>query len=341
MKIRLTAVRLTLAFAAFVAAMVAWRFRGSLGVGQFSIDSLGRDAAEVWSRPYVHIGDVGVTPALLVKLLVLVIVLAVATRLLRGAFSTRLLSRLPIETGTRYVIERFFSYAVFGIGLIIVLQSLGVQLDSLLALGAAVGIGVGLGLQTIAKNFASGVLLLLEQPIKVGDRVAVGDLLGDVVKIGGRGTWVRTNENVVIIVPNAEFIENRVVNWTASDRSVRINVPLGASYGSDPEKVKEILLDVARRHPDVTDQPASDVIFTGFGDSSLDFELRIWTTKQVQTPKIIASDLYFAIFKAFREAGVEIPFPQRDLHLKTVSSEAESALGGRKQAEDGAAGARS
>lgn len=316
--------------------MLAWRFWGAYGVTQ-SIDSIGRDAAELWTRPYVHIGDVGITPALLVKLLVLLLALVVGTRVLRSAFSSKLLSRLPIAPGQRYVIERFFSYAVFGLGLLIALQSLGVQLDSLLAVGAAVGIGVGIGLQTIAKNFASGVILLLEQPIKVGDRVAVGDLLGDVVKIGGRGTWVRTNENVMIIVPNAEFIENRVVNWTASDRSVRINVPLGVSYGSDPERVKEILLDVARRHPDVNNRPAADVIFTGFGDSSLDFELRIWTTKQVQTPKIIASDLYFAIFKAFREAGVEIPFPQRDLHLKTVSAEAESAFGGSKQTRDPAA----
>lgn len=336
MKIRLTAVRLVLAFVAFVAAMLAWRFWGAYGVSQ-SIDSLGRDAAELWIRPYLHIGEVGITPALLVELLVLVIALGVATRLLRSAFSTRLLNRLPIEPGTRYVIERFFSYAVFGLGLIVVLQSIGVQLDSLLALGAAVGIGVGLGLQTIAKNFASGLILLLEQPIKVGDRIAVGDLLGDVIQIGGRSTWVRTNENVVIIVPNAEFIESRVVNWTASDRSVRINVPLGVSYGSDPERVKEILLEVALRHPDVSNRPAADVVFTGFGDSSLDFELRIWTTKQVQTPKIIASDLYFAIFKAFSEAGVEIPFPQRDLHLRTVSDEAQSALGGQNQARDEAA----
>ncbi len=330
MKIRLTAVRLTLTFTAFVAAMLAWRFWGVYGVTR-SIDSLGRDAADLWTRPYLELGGVGVTPALLVKALMLLLALVIGTRLLRSAFTSKLLSHLPIEPGQRYVIERFFSYAVFGLGLIIALQSLGVKLESLVAVGAAVGIGVGIGLQTIAKNFASGVILLLEQPIKVGDRIAVGDLLGDVIQIGGRSTWVRTNENVVIIVPNAEFIENRVVNWTASDRSVRINVPLGVSYGSDPERVKEIVLEVARRHPDVNNRPSPDVIFTGFGDSSLNFELRIWTTKQVQTPKIIASDLYFAIFKAFRESGVEIPFPQRDLHLKSVSTEAQSALGDKRQ----------
>ena len=327
MRERLTPVRLTVAFAAVVAALLAWRFWDPFG-GTELLQVLGRDAAELWSRPYMHIGDVDVTPALLVKLVVFLAVLVFVTKLLRTTFSRKLLSRLPIEPGHRFVIERFFSYAVFGFGLVVVLQSVGVHLDSLLAVGAAVGIGIGLGLQTIAKNFASGVVLLLERPIKVGDRVAVGDLLGDVIHIGGRSTWVRTNENVVIIVPNAEFIENRVINWTAADRFVRINVPLGVSYGSDPDQVRKILLRVAHDHPDVEDRPASDVIFTGFGESSLDFELRIWTSKQVQTPKIISSDLYFAIFRAFREAGVEIPFPQRDLHLKTVSEPAGERLGG-------------
>ncbi len=325
MRVRFTPGRITAAFAALVALLIGWRFWNPHGTS-LVLDGIGRDALELWTSPYLHIGEVGVTPALLVKLVVFLTALVFATKLLRATLTKRLLSRLPIEEGQRFVIERLFSYTVFAFGFIVVLQSAGLHLDSLLAVGAAVGIGIGLGLQTIAKNFASGLVLLLERPIKVGDRVAVGDLLGDVIRIGGRSTWVRTNENVVIIVPNAEFIENRVINWTAADRFVRISVPLGVSYGSDPDEVRAILLEVARRHPDVSERPASDVIFTGFGDSSLNFELRIWTAKQVQTPKIIASDLYFEIFRAFRAGGVEIPFPQRDLHLKSVSAAAEATL---------------
>ena len=155
--------------------------------------------------------------------------------------------------------------------------------------------------------------------IKVGDRVEIENLTGDVVQIAARSTWVRTNDNVVIIVPNSEFTGQRVTNWTANDRSVRIKLQVGTSYSSDPEEVRGLLLQVADGHPDVLPDPAPDVIFTDFGDSSLDFELRVWTTRQVRTPFILKSDLYFAIFKLFQEKDIELPFPQRDLHLRSIS----------------------
>ena len=199
------------------------------------------------------------------------------------------------------------------------LHFIGLDLTSFALFTGAVGIGIGLGFQNIAKNFASGIVLLIESSVKVGDRIEIEGLQGDIVYIGSRGTWVRTNENVVIIVPNTEFIEGRVTNWTANDRNVRINIPLGVSYESDPERVRQVLLEVARDHPDVLLDPAPDVIFTSFGESSLDFELRIWTSKQVTTPRIITSDIYFNVFAAFKREGIEIPFPQRDLHLRSSS----------------------
>jgi len=125
---------------------------------------------------------------------------------------------------------------------------------------------------------------------------------------------------VVIIIPNSEFINNRVTNWTVNDRQVRFAFPVGVSYGSDPERVRKILAEVALRHPDVLEDPYPEVLFAGFGDSSLDFQLRVWTIRRVQTPLVLGSELYYAIFAAFRQHGIEIPFPQRDLHLKTVSS---------------------
>ena len=150
------------------------------------------------------------------------VVLIYASRGLAYIVRRRGLNYLPLDEGQKFALERFLGYSVFVIGLIIGLQSTGVELGSLVVVGGAVGIGVGLGLQTIAKNFASGLILLLGRPVKVGDRVQVGELLGDVIHIGGRGTWIRTNENVVMIIPDAEFIENRVANWTANDRKVRI-----------------------------------------------------------------------------------------------------------------------
>lgn len=211
------------------------------------------------------------------------------------------------------------SYTFFSIGAITGLNALGIDLSSLAVFSGALGIGLGLGFQPIVKNFASGLILLVEQPVKVGDRVQVDDLRGDIVHIESRATWIRTNDNVVMIVPNSEFIEGRVTNWTANDRNVRINVPLGVSYGSDPERVRSVLQRVGADHPDVLDEPPPDVIFTGFGDSSLDFELRVWTNRHVTTPKIIASDLYFGLFAALKNEGIEIPFPQRDLQLRSVA----------------------
>ncbi len=160
----------------------------------------------------------------------------------------------------------------------------------------------------------------MERPVRLGDRVEVGDTYGDVMRIGGRSTWIRTNDNEIIIVPNSEFVTARVTNWTANDRSVRFSIPVGVSYSSNPEKVRDLLLQIARQHPDVLDDPAPDVIFEGLGDSSLNFLLRVFTVNQVQTPYKLKSDLYFSIFQVFGQNGVEIPFPQRDLHLRSVEA---------------------
>lgn len=309
--------RLLIASAGVLALLIAWRLFSPYSLPSL-FGRLGDDFRNLWSVPYFHVGTLAVTPVVLVKAFIFVVLLALLTRLCRRIIRSRILDYTSMDEGQKFALERGVGYLIFSIGLIIGLQSAGVNFSSLAVVGGAIGIGVGFGLQTIAKNFISGLILLLERPIKVGDRVQVETLQGDIIHIGARGTWVRTNDNVVMIVPNAEFIENRVTNWTANDRRVRITVPLGVSYGTDPAKVREVLLKVAGQHPDVLDKPDPDVIFIGFGESSLDFELRIWTTKQVQTPKIISSDLYFAIFRAFKENGIEIPFPQRDLHIRSV-----------------------
>lgn len=292
----------------------------SLPYGEFLKSQwAGSRVQRILTEPILHLGSLPVTLIFLAETTLFLVLLGIATHLTRRLLQNRLLSRTFLDAGQRYAYSRIASYVIYLIGLIIGLQTAGVNLSSLLVVGGAVGIGVGLGLQTLANNFVSGLVLLFERPIKLGDRVEVGGVLGDVVRMAGRSTWVRTNENVVIIVPNSEFISSRVVNWTANDRRVRFSLAVGVSYGSDPSKVRDILLATARNHADVLEDPSPDVLFLGFGDSSLNFELRVWTVRQVQTPKILASDLYFAIFDNFREQGIEIPFPQRDLHLKSVS----------------------
>jgi len=283
------------------------------------LDMVGIETWSVLTRPYFHLGEQPVTGLFLLKVLLFLVLLAAVARLTRRVLQTSILARTSMDPGQQYALARITGYLVFVLGVVIGLQSAGLDLSSLVVVGGALGIGVGFGLQTIASNFISGLVLLVERPVKLGDRVEVDNTYGDVVKIAGRSTWIRTNDNVVIIVPNSEFIEKRVTNWTANDRRVRFSMPVGVSYGSDPEMVRDVLMEVARAHPDVLQIPAPEVIFVEFGDSSLNFSLRVWTITQLQTPWRLKSDLYYSIFKAFREQGIEIPFPQRDLHLKTVA----------------------
>jgi len=202
------------------------------------------------------------------------------------------------------------------IGFMIIFQSAGIDLSTITVLAGAMGVGIGFGLQNVTNNFVSGLIILFERPIKVGDRIEVGETAGDVVNISMRATTVVTNDNISVIVPNSDFISSRVINWSHNDRNVRFGVEVGVSYNEDPEKIKDILLSVADDNSAVLKNPKSDVIFTEFGDSSLNFNLRVWTTELIQKPHTLRSQLYFEIFKRFREEGIEIPFPQRDLHIK-------------------------
>lgn len=277
-------------------------------------------------QPLFTMGGLPVTIFFILKALIFIVALVIFSHFTLLVLQNRVLKHTPLPVGQQYAAAKVISYLVFILGLTIGLQSLGVNLNSLVVVGGALGIGVGLGLQAIVSNFVAGLILLLEQPIKLGDRIQVGDTYGDVVRLRGRSTWIRTNENVVIIVPNSAFINQSVTNWTANDRQVRISLPLGVSYGSDPGVVRDVLVAVARNHADVLAEPSPEVIFIEFGDSSLNFQLRVWTIKQVQTPARLKSDLYFAIFEAFRKEGIEIPFPQRDLHIRSIAEPVATAL---------------
>jgi small-conductance mechanosensitive channel len=277
------------------------------------------DLVRILTQPYFHIGNVGVTAVLLIKIAAFVLVVTLVSHQARKFTQEAILVHTSMDLGQQFAVAKITSYLIFVVGMVVGLESTGVDLSSLVVLGGALGVGVGFGLQNIVSNFISGLILLVERPIKLGDRVEVGGTNGDVVRIAGRSTWVRTNDNVVIIIPNSEFIVNRVTNWTANDRQVRFSVPLGVSYGSNPDTVREVLLKVALSHPDVLKDSLPEVRFVEFGDSSLNFELRVWTITQVQTPHKLISDLYFMIFKAFGERGIQIPFPQRDLHLKSIA----------------------
>ncbi len=263
------------------------------------------------------IGNSSVKVQSLLILLVSVFLLFYLSEKLKKLLESRFLARYIVDIGVRTSIATIIKYLILILGFYIILKTSGIDLSGLGLLAGALGVGIGFGLQNITNNFISGLIILFERPIKVGDRVEVGDVNGDIVKISARATTVVTNDNISIIVPNSEFISNRVINWSHNDSKVRFKIPVGVSYNEDPQKIRKILIEVASKHPGVLANPKPNVWFNNYGDSSLDFNLLVWTTKFIHRPGAFKSELYFDIFEKFKEHNVEIPFPQRDLHIRS------------------------
>ncbi|RXK82311.1 mechanosensitive ion channel [Chlorobaculum sp. 24CR] len=268
-------------------------------------------------RPMIVIGHTEISIAKIATILLLVTVIVSAAKFLKRVLVGRLLVSSVHDEGTRSALGTILQYLIVFFGILIVLQSAGIDLSTLTVLSGTIGLGIGFGLQNITDNFFSGLIILLERPVKVGDRIQVGDINGDVVRIAIRSTTILTNDNINIIIPNSEFVSKQVINWSHNDRNLRVAVPVGVSYGSDPEQVRRVLLGVADHHPDILAKPAPVVLFSGFGNSALNFELLVWTETRIQTPRFLQSELNFRIFAAFRKNGIEIPFPQTDLHIRS------------------------
>lgn len=263
------------------------------------------------------LGDARITIWTLIYFTVLFLLLSYFSGKLRKLLNDQLLAHTALDAGARQAVSSLTRYVVLFIGLLIILQTVGINLTTLNVLAGAVGIGVGFGLQNIASNFISGLIILFERPIKVGDRIEVGNVEGDVVEIGARSTTVVTPNNIAIIVPNSNFITEPVINWKYSnDSKVRFEIPIGVAYSSDVQLVKRLLLEVAKEHPDVLKDPAPDVCFREFGDSSMNFLLRVWNRAHVHNKLTLFSALNFAIHDKFQQHGIEIPFPQRVVHLR-------------------------
>ena len=234
----------------------------------------------------------------------------------RKVLRFRVLSITGLSRPAQETIAAIANYAFFFIGTIVVLQLWGLDISSLAVFAGVLGVGIGLGIQGIAKEFVSGLVLIFERPIQVGDFVEVGELVGTVERISVRSTEISTVDQVSVILPNSNFLESEVINWSHGSPVSRLKVPLSVAYGSNLTNVRGALLDAAHEHPDVLSAPPPNVFFMEFGDSSLDFNLLVWICeprKQFQ----IKSDLYFQIEQNFRARGVEIPFPQRDLHVRS------------------------
>jgi potassium-dependent mechanosensitive channel len=238
--------------------------------------------------------------------------------IIRFVLQEDVFTRLRLARGLPAALSSLVHYFILLIGFFLGLAALGLDLNRVTILAGAFGVGIGFGLQNIVNNFVSGLILLVERPIQVGETVQIGDLLGEVHRIGIRSSTVRTWEGAEVIVPNADLIADKVTNWTLSDRMRRIELPIGVEYGTDPEKVITVLLDAARAQDDVLADPEPQAIFLGFGDSALNFELRAWTARvdgRFEDWILTRSGLALAVHRALDVAGIGIPFPQREIYV--------------------------
>lgn len=263
------------------------------------------------------LGEANITPLNIIYLILLTVFLFYLSNKFKNILVERILGRTHLDIGARLAIGTIIRYFLLLVGFLVILQTVGINLTTLNVLAGAVGIGVGFGLQNVVSNFISGLIILFERPVKVGDRIEVDGIDGKVTSIGARSTTVRSNDNITIIVPNSKFISENVHNWSFENKIVRFRVPIGVAYDSDINLVKRILLEVAEENPDVLQEPKSSVRLLRFNDSSIDLELWVWSEEKLHRKTVMLSDLNFAIWEKFRANNIEIPYPQTDLHIRT------------------------
>lgn len=261
-----------------------------------------------------RLGETAVSP---LTFAVLLLTISAALLLGRGArlLAVRVLAKKGgASEGAAYAVGRIGQYAIVIAGFVMALDNVGIDVTALAALGAVVSVGIGFGLQNIAQNFISGLILLVERPVQKGEFVKIGDTEGIVEEIEMRATRLMTRDGISVLVPNSRLITEDVENLSAPNSDNRLRIEVGTAYGSDTRLVRKVLMEIAERDGRVLETPKPVVFFRSFGDSALDFELAVWINDPRARPGI-ASDLRFAIDDGFRKHGIQIPFPQRDLHI--------------------------
>lgn len=259
------------------------------------------------------------TPVTIMSMAIFIMFLTVF--LFLGSFTRRFLQgkfldKFDIEAGLKYTLGRVVQYIIVILGVLISFQFVGIDLTSLAVIFGLLSVGIGFGLQNITANFISGLIIMFERPISVGDRVDVAGIEGDVIEISIRSTKIRTLNNISIIVPNTQFVESNVINFSHGDPTFRLDINVGVSYSSDLDKVLKALNEVAEDHPKVMRSPKHQVHLTQFGDSSWDMQLRVWIPN-VKERYVLRNEMHQAIVRKFAKYEIEIPFPQRDLHVRS------------------------
>jgi potassium efflux system protein len=281
------------------------------------------DRVALWSKTIMVDGVETIAPVTLSHLFLALLVTAgtaIASKNLPGLMEIAILQRLTLQPGSRYAINTLVQYFIITVGTVSVLNIIGWNWSQIQWLAAALSVGLGFGLQEIVANFVSGLIILFERPVRVGDTVTVGTLSGTVSKVRIRATTITDWDRKEIIVPNKAFITEQVVNWTLADPITRVVIPVGISYGSDVDLAIKVMEDTLVSLPLVSDEPPPHVYFMGFGDSSLDFKLYVYS-RQLADRFPLMHAVHEAILKALREHDIQIPFPQRDLHIQSTTED--------------------
>jgi small-conductance mechanosensitive channel len=269
------------------------------------------------SFPIFHLGGTSVTFWLIVQATLILLAIVYVSRLAQAYFDYKVYPSFGIDPGLGYALNTVIKYSSLAIGFLIALNILGINLQFLLVFAGAIGIGVGLGLQNMAANVISGFTIIFGGKIRKGDWIEVESMIGEVMDIYLRATKVRTRDNIEYLVPNSNIISNTMVNYSLSSPLIRIELPVGVSYSADPRRVEEILMATAEHEPLVEKARRPGVRFVEYGDNSINFDLLVWIDVRRTPRRRVRSNLYFAIFEGFAKAGIEIPFPQRDVHIRS------------------------
>jgi small-conductance mechanosensitive channel len=272
---------------------------------------------ELWLRfnEGLSLGEVTLTPAAIISFFIILALGYFLTIFVQKIIQKSILPKTKLDQGSKNALISGVGYLGYTIAAIVALSSTGFNLSSIAIVAGALSVGIGFGLQTIVSNFVSGIILLVERPIKEGDWIEASGFSGTVRKISVRSTQIETFDRAMVVVPNAELIAGSVLNWTHSNETGRARVSVGVSYDSDPKKIEKLLLKIGKSHEMALDDPKPFVRFQGFGDSSIDFDLIVYV-KDKNYMFQVRSELHFQIFDLFKKEGIEIPFPQRDLNIK-------------------------
>lgn len=281
---------------------------------------LDEDTRFFLSKTLFHVGGHPVRVLFLIKVFLFLVFLNLAARVARLALGLLVRNNPRFDRQREYVLSKFVTFAIYGVGILIGIRVEGINLTTLAIVGGTLGVGVGFGLQPLVSDFISGFILLVEEPIRIGDRIEFGDKIGEVVRVGSRSSSIRTSDNALLIVPNSDFITKQIVNWTASSPRIRITLPVSVAFGTNPKEVIGNLLELANSHADVMKDPIPVVLLSDVGPHALKFNLHVWTLNHAENFMQLRSDLYVSILKRFEEKNIETPFAQLDLHVKSIDA---------------------